>query len=105
MAGGWRGCGVPLGAADTCASAEELSGEDTEPGPPACQYPFDELPAVAGRPGKQPRVHDRTMARRREIDDLADGGGVFVSSEGMCAWCDLAGPRGHRGSPEVADRD
>ena len=27
-------------------------------------------PAAGGRPGKQPRVHDRAIARRREIDDV-----------------------------------
>jgi hypothetical protein len=47
-------------------------------------------------------VHDRAIARRREIDDLAHGGGVFVSSDDKCAWCDLTGSRVHRGSPEVA---
>ncbi|HXZ77244.1 MAG TPA: hypothetical protein VEH31_41125 [Streptosporangiaceae bacterium] len=44
-------------------------------------------------------MHDRDIARRCEIDDLADGGGVFVSSDDKCAWCDLIGPQGHRGSP------
>jgi hypothetical protein len=57
------------------------------------QCPSDELPVVADLAGKQPQVHDRAIAHRREIDDLADSGGVFVSSDDKCAWCDLAGPR------------
>jgi hypothetical protein len=38
-------------------------------------------------------VHDRAIACRREVDDLADGGGVFVSGDDEGAGLDLAGSR------------
>jgi hypothetical protein len=75
--------------------------DDAGPGPLTGQGPFDELPVVIDQLGKQPQVHDRAVACRREVDDLADGGGVFVSGDDEGAWFDLAGVAGlvHEGAP------
>src|ERR1700730_11935379 len=59
-----------------------------------CQCPFDELPAVVDKPGKQSQVNDRAIACGREVDDLADGSGVFVSGDDQGAWRDLGGVAG-----------
>lgn len=68
--------------------------DETWPGPLACQCPFDELPVVIDQPGKEPQVHDRAIACGREVDDQANGGGVFVSGDDEGAWLDLAGVMG-----------
>jgi hypothetical protein len=48
-------------------------------------------------------VHDRAVACGREVDDLADGGGVFVSGDDQGARRDLAGIAGLvEEGPEVA---
>jgi hypothetical protein len=56
--------------------------------------PFDQLPVVIDHPGKEPQVHDRAIACGCEVDDLADGGGFFVSGDHDGAWLDLAGLTG-----------
>jgi hypothetical protein len=76
--GGWCACCVwpVLQAHDNRAG--EL-GKKGWAGSLTGQGPFDELPVVIDQPGKQPQVHNRAIACGREVDDLADGGGVHVS--------------------------
>src|ERR1700692_230952 len=42
----------------------------------------------------EPQVHDRAIVCGREVHDLADGGGVFVSGDDEGAWLDLGGLMG-----------
>ena len=93
--GGWCACCVwPVLQAHDNRQANW--GKKGWAGSLTCQGRFGELPVVIDQPGKQPQVHNRAIARGREVDDLADGGGVLVSGNDEGAGLDLAGGRGPR---------
>jgi hypothetical protein len=74
---GARCCVWPVLQAHDNRAGEQ--GKKGRAGSLTCQGPFDKLPVIIHQPGKQPQVHNRAIACGREVDDLADGGGVHVS--------------------------